>query len=178
VADAATALFGAGGATLVAAAALVSTVGYLLGASLTVPRISFALAEQGQFPRQFARVHDRFRSPWVAIVLHAALTWALATGLGFVTLVLVNVTARLVVAGVTCAALLRLRRNSPEVPGYRCPGGPLVPLLGLAVVAVLLAQVKAMELASGLAALAAGGVLYPLLRRERAVVSGPTDSRA
>jgi amino acid transporter len=168
VADAASALVGTSGAALVAAAALLSTVGYLFGASLTVPRISFALAEQGQFPACFARVHPRWRSPWVSIVLHAAITWALAAGLGFFSLVMVNVLGRLIVAGATSAALLRLRRRLPPVAGaYLAPLGPAVPLGGLVFVAVLLTQVKPSEAAWGLAALAVGAAAYPLLRPSR-----------
>jgi amino acid transporter len=165
VADAASVLIGPGGAALVAAAALLSTVGYLFGASLTVPRISFALAEQGQFPPLFARVHPRWRSPWVSIVLHAAITWALAAGLGFFSLVMVNVLGRLIVAGASSAAILRLRRSLPPVAGaYVAPLGPAVPLAGLAFVAVLLTQVKPIEAAWGVAALAAGAAAYPLVR--------------
>jgi amino acid transporter len=164
IADAAGVLVGDAGAALVAAAAVVSTTGYLFGAALTVPRISFALAEQGQFPPVFARVHARYRTPWAAIVLHAVLSLTLALGLGFIALVVVNVTARLVVAGVTCAALLRLRHHAPPA-GYRCPLGLAVPLAGLAVVALLLAQVETAELGWGIAALAAGALLYPLVGR-------------
>lgn len=62
------------------AAALISTAGYVLGASLVVPRVTFALAEQGQFPAVFARVHARCHSPWVAIAVHGIVTWILAAG--------------------------------------------------------------------------------------------------
>ena len=167
LADAATVLIGPAGAALIGAAALISTAGYVLGASLVVPRITFALAEQGQFPAVFARVHARYYSPWVAIAVHGIITWILAVSLNFFSLVLVNVLARLIVTGVTCAAVLRLRSTAPAVGSYRAPFGPLIPLAGIAGVAVLLWQSSPPELLWGAAALVAGSGLYPLLRRTR-----------
>ena len=167
LADAATALIGPTGAALIGAAALISTAGYVLGASLVVPRVTFALAEQGQFPSVFARVDERYHSPWVAIAVHGIVTWVLAVSLNFFSLVLINVLARLIVIGVTCGAVLRLRATEPAALGYRAPFGPLIPLAGMAGVAVLLWQSSPPELLWGGAALVAGSGLYPLLRRDR-----------
>ena len=131
-------------------------------------RRAFALAEQGQFPAALARVHPAFHTPWVAIVAHGLITWALAAALGFFSLVVVNVLARLVVIGVTCAAVLQLRRAGAGGDGWTAPGGPLAPLAGLAAVAVLLFQAAPAELAWGLGALAVGSLVYlamPATRR-------------
>jgi amino acid transporter len=38
-------------------------VGYLSANMLGVPRITFALAENGDFPSVFAAIHSRFRTP-------------------------------------------------------------------------------------------------------------------
>lgn len=168
LADVAAAIAGAPGATLIAVGALVSTAGYVFGASLVVPRIAYALAEHGQFPAVLARVHPAFRTPWVAIVAHGVITWALAAALGFFSLVVVNVLARLVVIGVTCAAVLQLRRAGVGGEGWVAPGGALVPVAGLVAVAVLLTQAAPAELAWGCGALAVGSLLYfatPAARR-------------
>jgi amino acid transporter len=166
LADVAAAMIGAPGATLIALGALVSTAGYIFGASLVVPRIAYALAENGQFPAVVARIHPVFHTPWIAIVAHGVLTWTLAAGLSFLSLVVVNVLARLVVIGVTCAAVIRLRRSG-QTSGYVAPGGLLAPVLGLLAVAVLLTQAKSDELLWGLVALAAGSLVYPAFRRGR-----------
>jgi len=167
LADAAAVVLGAPGATLIALGALVSTAGYIFGASLVVPRIAFAIAEQGQFPAVLARVHPAFRTPWVAIVAHGVVTWALAAALGFFSLVVVNVLARLVVIGVTCAAVLQLRRAGTGGDGWTAPGSAVVPLAGLAAVAVLLWQAAPAELAWGLGALAAGSLVYGAMPASR-----------
>ncbi|MBM4197094.1 MAG: amino acid permease [Gammaproteobacteria bacterium] len=160
LADAAAVVFGAGGATLVAAGALVSTAGYVFGASLVVPRIAWAMADAGQFPSPLARIHPIFHTPWIAIVAHGALTWLLAAALGFFSLVVVNVLARLVVIAATCVAVLVLRRRQGPGGEWTAPGGALVPLAGLAAVAALLTQAKGEEIVWGLAALAAGSAIY------------------
>ena len=160
LADAAAAVFGAPGATLIAAGALVSTAGYIFGASLVVPRVAWAIADAGQFPAALARVHPVFHTPWVAIVAHGVLTWLLAAGLGFFSLVVVNVLARLVVIAVTCAAVLKLRAAGGPAPDWVAPGGALVPVLGLVAAAALVTQATAAELAWGAGALAVGSALY------------------
>ena len=57
LADVARIVMGAGGASLIAVGALFSIYGYLSGNMLATPRITFALAERGDFPSLFAAVH-------------------------------------------------------------------------------------------------------------------------
>ncbi|MEQ1802457.1 MAG: APC family permease [Gammaproteobacteria bacterium] len=161
--DAAAVIAGAPGATLIAVGVLLSTAGYVFGASLVVPRIAFALAENGQFPAALARIHPTFRTPWVAIVAHGVITWALALGLTFFSLVVVNVLARLVVIGVTCAAVIEFRRRNIATEGYQAPGGWAVPAAGILAVGALLTQAQPRELLWGAAALAVGSLFYLLL---------------
>ena len=167
--EAAAVIAGVPGATLIAVGALLSTAGFVFGASLVVPRIAYAMAEGGQFPAVLARIHPTFRTPWVAIAAHGVITWALALGLTFFSLVVLNVLARLVVIGVTCAAVIHFRRRGHSTEGYLAPGGWLVPVAGLVAVGVLLTQAQPRELLWGSAALAAGSLFYfalPLWKRE------------
>ena len=79
-ADAARRIFGEPGAAIVAAMVLLSAFGALNGATMTGPRIFFAMADDGLFFKPIASVHPSFRTPWAAI--------ALAAGLGPVVVVL------------------------------------------------------------------------------------------
>lgn len=72
-ADAAQLLVGRIGVGLVAVVVMISTFGTLLGSMLTGPRVFFAMADDGLFFRSVARVHPRFATPSVAIVLTAGL---------------------------------------------------------------------------------------------------------
>ena len=160
LADAAAVVFGASGATLIVIGALISTVGYIFGASLVVPRVAWAIAAAGHFPAALARIHPVFHTPWVAIIAHGVLTGLLAAGLGFFSLVVVNVLARLVVIAVTCAAIMKLRAAGGAAPAWSAPGGAIAPLLGIAAALALMTQATAAELAWGGGALGVGSCLY------------------
>jgi basic amino acid/polyamine antiporter, APA family len=166
LAEAASVIIGGGGAILITVGALISTSGYVLGGSLVIPRLTFALAEKGQLPPVLALIHPRFRTPWVSILFHAAVTWLLAAGLSFFSLVMVNVLARLVVIGATCAAVLRLRSQTTAPAAFRMPLGSLFPVAGILLVVYLLVfQTTPAEVAYGMGALAAGSLVYIPLRR-------------
>jgi len=76
LADAAMRFMGPWGATAIGLAALISTYGYLSANLLHAPRITYALAERGDFPRVLAKIHPRFRTPHVSILLYAAVLFA------------------------------------------------------------------------------------------------------
>ena len=141
LADAARFLLGPLGATVIAIGALVSTFGNVSGNALVVPRITFALAEQGDFPKLFASIHPRFRTPYVSILAFALLNWALALGGNFTWNVALSAVARLFVYGAGCAALPVLRRKMPGEALFRMPGGPWLAGLGVIICGVLLTQI-------------------------------------
>ena len=141
LADAARAILGPVGATIVAIGALVSTFGNVSGNALVVPRITFALAEQGDFPKFFAAIHPQFRTPYVSILAFAFLNWVLALGGSFTWNVVLSAVARLFVYGSACAALPVLREKMPGSALFRMPGGPWLAGIGVAICLVLLTQV-------------------------------------
>src|SRR5204862_1664019 len=73
LADAARVFLGAGGAAFISFGALVSVYGYLSSQVLNAPRLSFAFAEGGDFPKFFAWIHPKYRTPWVSIIVYAML---------------------------------------------------------------------------------------------------------
>ena len=52
-----------------------------LAATVLVSRVLFAMARDGALPRQFSYLHDRFRTPWVGVVVSIVLTVILVTWL-------------------------------------------------------------------------------------------------
>lgn len=137
LADAARSLVGPLGAALIAIGAMVSTSGYLSAQLIGVPRLTFALAQRGDFPAAFGYVHARFRTPYVSIAVWGLLTFALALFGNFIWNVSLSGAARLLTYGLACAALIRLRRLRPNVPAFRVPGGTIVAALGLAICVVM-----------------------------------------
>jgi len=125
---------------LIALGVLISTYGYLAGQFVSVPRLTFAFAEQRDFPKFFREVHKRFRTPYVSILIYTALVWGLAIYGSFIWNAILSAVARLFTYGIVCAALLRLRRLQPEEPSFRLPAGWLASLLGMAFCALMVTQ--------------------------------------
>ena len=97
------------------------------------PRIFMAMSRDGLLPPLFSRVHPRFRTPAITTVLTGVVV-AIAAGL-----VPISVLSQLVAMGtllafaIVCAAVLVLRRTSPELHRpFRTPASPWVPLAGVA----------------------------------------------
>ena len=61
---------GAGGALLIGVGSVVSMTGNNAGQILSGSRMLFALAEHGELPAFFGRIHPRFRTPANAVDLH------------------------------------------------------------------------------------------------------------
>jgi basic amino acid/polyamine antiporter, APA family len=141
LADAARIFIGRPGAALIAAGALISVYGYLSANLLTGPRAMFALAELGDFPALFAAVHPRMRTPYVAIAVFALLIWIFALFGSFSWNVTLSAVARLAYYGAVCAAVPVLRRKQPGAATFRVPGGPILPILGMVICALLLTRV-------------------------------------
>jgi len=163
LADASAVFMGAAGALLVSVGAVVSMAGNSFGSVLTGSRMLFAMAEHGDLPRWLATVHPRYRTPSNAILCMTVGILALALSGSFVVLALASGVARLVIYTGTCAAALRLRYVPVPAGGpapFLSPGGPLVPLLAIAVSLAILAGATGAQLAGGAVGLAAGAALF------------------
>ncbi len=169
LADSAAVFMGPFGAALMTLAVVFSTTGNNMGQALSGPRNLFALAEQGDLPAFFGRVHPRYRTPVNAIVFSAGIVLVLAISGSFAALALASAVSRLVVYSVTCAATLRLRhpRFSGDVnpPTFVAPLGPAIPITALVIVGFLLASARREQLMVGGIALGAGAVLYFIATR-------------
>jgi len=133
---------GRGGAAFVALAALATLYGYLSAKILTVPRIPFAIAEQGDFPSIFASIHPRFRTPHVSITVFALLTWLLAVFGSFEWNVTLSAIARLFYYAIGCAALPTLRRARPGQALFHLPAGPVFSVAGILICLLLLSSIE------------------------------------
>jgi APA family basic amino acid/polyamine antiporter len=141
LADVARLIFGSGGAAFITIGALISVYGYLGANLLAVPRITFALAERGDFPKAFAAVHARFHTPYFSIIVFAVLTWLLALLGSFSWNLTLSAVARLFYYGLVCAALPVLRKRQPGAAMFRLPGGVIFAVTGVAICFVLITQV-------------------------------------
>jgi amino acid transporter len=171
LADAARVFLGPPGATLMAAGALISVYGYLAGAMLLVPRLTYAMAEQGDLPLWMGAVHRRFLTPHVSVALFAGLVWLLAASGGFLQNLTLSAVSRLLTYGAVCVALVVFRRQERlgvgrvEPAWLRVPAGPAVAGLGLAFTAVLALRMNGRELLVLAATVLAGLAHWSRMRR-------------
>ncbi len=165
LAVAARGFLGAGGAWLLSAGALISTYGWMSGGILTAPRLTFALGERGDFPRFFAAVHPRFRTPYVSILLFTGLSWALAVAGTFQWNATLSAVARLLTYAVACAALLVFRRRAPDGAVFHAPAGALLAVLGMAFCIGLLLRMGWAELLILAVTMALAGATWLWARR-------------
>jgi amino acid transporter len=151
LADSARAMLGEPGAIVVTVAAIVSVYGWLASNLLTVPRLSMAMADSGDFPGFFATVHARFRTPWISILFFAGLSWALANLAGLLQNLSLAAVSRLVTYGLVCAALPVLRRKDRlgtadlSPPLFHAPMGHVLALIGVAVSITLATRMNVRE---------------------------------
>jgi APA family basic amino acid/polyamine antiporter len=115
------ALLGAPGVLIASLAAMVSVCGWTAGSLLQSPRILYSMAERGELPSVLARVHPRYRTPYVSIVVYAVASLGFGLRGSFAWNATIAAIVRLVYYGLTCVALLVLRRTSSEPSGFRVP---------------------------------------------------------
>jgi amino acid transporter len=169
LADAARNLIGPAGAALIAIGAMLSTYGNLGSQLVSVPRLTYALARNGDFPRVLATVHPRFRTPHVSIVLWCIIVLGLAIYGSFLWNAVLSVAGRLITYAMACVALLQLRRRSPGADAFRLPAGPVFAFAGLAFCAVLISRMNA-DHAKIIGTLALVAVVNWLVVRKRAAM--------
>lgn len=114
VGEAARVVLGDLGAIIVAVCALFATSGGIGGSVLAASRVTFAIATRGGLPSIIGRVHPRFKTPDVSIVLFTLVVWVLALYGSFAWNASLSAIARLVVYATSAVAVLFLRRRGPS----------------------------------------------------------------
>jgi basic amino acid/polyamine antiporter, APA family len=164
LADAASLFLGAAGAAMITLGAVFSTTGNNMGQALSGSRNLFALAEQGDLPPFFSRVHSMFRTPVNAILVTAGVSLALALSGTFQSMAAASVISRLLVYVATCASMLSLRgsrfKDVVRPPVFVVPFGPAIPIAAIGIATCILAGATAVQLRNGGIALVVGAMLY------------------
>lgn len=143
--DVARSLFGPTGNFLITLGIVLSTFGFLDLAMLAPTRVYYAMARDGLFPERVARLHPRFDSPSVAIVIQSV--WAIVLVLSGTYAALIDyvTTADWTFFSLAAASLFVFRRKIPlaeRPPGtFAAPGYPLIPGLFLAVALLIVGSV-------------------------------------
>ena len=169
--DALATALGSGGAALVSAGMALSMVVTLNGTVMSGGRVPFAAARDGYFFSALAKVHPRFHTPSVALIVQAMLAiMLLLLAPTFQQLFSLAIFAEWLLYMLTAGTVFIFRRRG-EQPQYRMWGYPIVPVLFIAISAALLYYTFAQNLRNSMAGLiviiAGVPVFYAFARARR-----------
>ena len=124
------AALGTTGARLIAAGIAISTLGFLGQSMLTAPRVYYAMAQDGLFPRRVAWLHPRTRVPVVAIALQGFLAIVIALSGRYEQILNYVVSVDWIFFGLAASCVFVLRRRDGATGGsgsvaYQIPGHPV-----------------------------------------------------
>jgi APA family basic amino acid/polyamine antiporter len=143
------------GGTFVGIGALISVAGSDESGMIGTASLGYALAVDGLFPRVFARVHRRFKTPYLGIAIQSITAFA-ASLIGSLSLLVATSVFLLGVAYVaTCASVFSLRRRNRK-PSFHVRGGRVIPVLGIVFSIFLISQCTINQIMLGLALILAG----------------------
>ena len=130
LAQAAAVFAGATGSTVMLVAAVISMLGYMSANILSVPRSIYAYARDGFLPALLSAVHERYRTPHVAIIVHGCVLAALAVTGSYERLAIFSNLNAFVLYMLCAIAVMALRARNVHSDGapFRIPGGALVPV--------------------------------------------------
>ncbi|MCH7399948.1 APC family permease [Belliella sp. DSM 107340] len=147
LADAATGFMGWSGGMFITVGAVVSIMGTLNVQILSGSRLPFALSEEDQLPKIFGKIHPKFATPYVSLLFFSALVAFVAIFWGFMNSLAISVISRLVLYGLVCASLIKLRKNQPNTNSFfKIPYGNHFAILGILATIWLLSGTQTEEI--------------------------------
>ena len=154
-------VLGGRGATVVAAIAVMTTTNTTLLALTAASRVMYGMAKAGAMPRALAAVHPDRGTPVRAIIAVASVAAVFAAFGEFAIIAAVTDFAVYVVFLAVNGTVVILRRTRPDLPRPFAVAGairgvPVVPIFGLASVALMMTQLDPHAIGLGMALCAAG----------------------
>lgn len=177
LAEAARRVLGRGGELLVLIGAAISTLGYVTGDMLAAPRMPYALARDGLLPGPLSKIHQRYRTPHVAIIAHGAICALFATTTTFAGLVVLVSLLTLLVYLACCLATIQLQRLDIRADGARpfsLPGGPVIPIAASAIIVWLISSSTKREFLWLAAMMGVSTIIFFIMRARRPATAPAT----
>jgi APA family basic amino acid/polyamine antiporter len=118
--------------------ALIATASVLLTNLIGLSRVSFAMARNGQLPKSIAKIHSKFGTPYISILIMGALMAALALVFDLRQTAAITSFSILSTHVVLNYSAIRLRKKIPNLRTFKAPLYPVIPSLGLVSCVVLM----------------------------------------
>jgi APA family basic amino acid/polyamine antiporter len=148
--------------------AMLGMISSILVFQIGQARVWFSMSRARLLPKAFSKVHPRFRTPavstWVAVVVVGVPAGLLDIG----TLADLSNIGTLFAFVLVSAGVLILRYRDPDRHrGFRCPGGPVLPILSIFFCGLLMAGLPIMTWVRFFLWLIIGLVVYYFYSRKR-----------
>jgi amino acid transporter len=147
------------GGSFVGIGALVSIAGSDESGMIGTASLGYALAAEGLFPRAFAKVHRRFKTPYLGILIQSVSAFVASLFGDLSLLVAVSVFLLAVAYVATSASVFSLRRKCGK-PRFKIRGGRVVPILAVIFSIYLITQCTLMEIELGFVMVLVGVPIY------------------
>jgi APA family basic amino acid/polyamine antiporter len=175
-----TQMFGALGGYLMAAAIMISGFGCANGLILSGARVYYAMAKDGLFFRKVAKLHPRYKTPAVSLMVQMVWTCVLCISGSYGQLLDYIIFAVLVFYILTIVGLFVLRRTHPDANRpYRAVGYPVLPIIYIVMalfIDVVLLRYKPQYTWPGLIVVLLGIPVYYAWSRSAARNAGATSA--
>lgn len=173
LADAAQSFMGSFGGNLITIGAIISIVGALNAILLVGSRLLFALSDEGQLPISLSNVHEKYRTPTLALFAFTGLSLIIAVTGSFIYAITITAIIRTVMYAMVCGALIKLRKQDKEgkEAAYKIPHGKLFALTGILFSVWLFSSSQLVEMRDVLICILVGVITYWLYKKTKAVNS-------
>jgi APA family basic amino acid/polyamine antiporter len=146
---------------LISAGALAGMTSVLLVFQLGQPRIFMAMARDGLLPQYFARLHSRFRTPYITTIWTGVVVGGVAMLTDIGSLADLTNIGTLFAFSLVCIGVIILRRTDPgRRRPFRVPMVPFLPILGVLMCAALMLSLPILTWLRFFVWLAIGMVIY------------------
>lgn len=148
------------GGALVGVGALISVAGSDESGMIGTSRLGYALAADGLFPRVLARIHKKFKTPHVSIIIQSVTALAASIVGGLSLLISVSVFFMAISYLATSASVFPLRKKNPVPNVVYGKKNIVIPTLGILFSAYLITQCTLTQIAIGIVLLLIGIPIY------------------
>lgn len=153
------------GATLLVIATMVSCTGTVSGDVLATPRLLFAGANDGLFPKYLGKVHQKFSTPYLAVLTYGALIFIFSISGGFRELAVLSSGSLLLIYLGVVLSMVKLRyKKGGASDGFKTPGGLIFPLIAISAIVWLLSHLPQNEIIANLIFIILVSVIYFVMR--------------
>lgn len=160
-------IMGGAGTTLLIVGAVLSGLGLISGDILVTSRLPYAAARDGLLPSVLSKVHQRFATPHIAIVMYATVGFVFAISGGFRQLAVMASAALLVVYISVILATIKLRKTKVD-NSFSIPGGLILPIIALLATGWFLSNLSKQEVFAVILFLVFCSLVYVFMRWLRA----------